>query len=130
MPNDVAWGYDNDSNPATPAIFGPVGGDTWSPRHTKLVIETEYAGKTYYYAIPIAGNGSGLTYKKLGSAEDDGTAYAGIKANYSYQIEELVLTRLGSTNPDEPTVESNVNFNITVQNWNVVLLGAEGVYEI
>lgn len=130
MPNDVAWGYDNDSNPATPAIFGPVGGDTWSPRHTKLVIETEYAGKTYYYAIPIAGNGSGATYKKLGSAEDDGSAYAGIKANYSYEINELVLTRLGSTNPDEPTVESNVNFNITVQPWNVVLLGASGVYEI
>ena len=104
MPNDVAWGT------GSPAAFGPIAGDTWSPRHTKLVIETEYAGKTYYYAIPIAGNGSGATYKKLGSAEDDGSAYAGIKANYSYEINELVLTRLGSTNPDEPTVESNVNF--------------------
>ena len=124
MPNDVAWGT------GSPAAFGPIAGDTWSPRHTKLVIETEYAGKTYYYAIPIAGNGSGATYKKLGSAEDDGSAYAGIKANYSYEINELVLTRLGSTNPDEPTVESNVNFEITVQPWNVVLLGAEGVYEI
>ena len=130
MPNDVAWGFDHDSNAGTADIFGPVGGDSWSARHTKLVIETEYAGKTYYYAIPIAENGIAGTFKHLGSAEDDGSAYAGIKANRSYEINELILTRLGSTNPDEPTVEAYVNFKISVQDWNVVLLGADGVYQI
>lgn len=127
MPNDVSW---DAANPAAWASFGPIGGDAWSPRHTKLVVEVEYASKTYYYSIPIAENGNGATYKHLGAANDDGSLYQGIKANKSYEINELVLTRLGSTNPDEPTVDAYANFNISVQDWNVVLLGAEGVYEI
>lgn len=130
MPNDVAWGYDHDSDDQTDDIAGPFGGDSWSARHTKLVIETQYAGTTYYYVIPIAENGNGASYVQLGSADDDGTLYRGIKANYSYEIEELELTRLGSTNPDEPTLVATVNFNITVKPWDVVLLGADGKYTI
>lgn len=127
MPNDVAWGYDDDADPATPVVFGPVGGATWGARHTKLVVETEYAGKTYYYSIPIAKN----DVYPMGDDADAGAGYAGIKANTSYEIDELVLTRLGSTNPDEPTVAAMVNFNITVKPWVIQKLETEsGKYVI
>ena len=127
MPNDVPWGYDDDADAGTADVFGPCGGTPWSARHTKLVIETQYAGKTYYYSIPIAENG----VYPMGDDSDDGTGYAGIRANYSYEIEELELTRLGSTNPDEPTVAASVNFNITVKSWDVTALETEsGKYVI
>ena len=127
MPNDVAWGYDDDADDATPLVFGPMGGNTWTPRHTKLVIQAEYAGKTYYYSIPIAEN----NVYPMGDESDTGAGYAGIKANTSYEIEELVLTRLGSTNPDEPTVAAMVNFNITVNPWVIKALETEtGKYVI
>ncbi len=122
MPNDVPWGEGG--------TFGPVGGTSWSPRHTKLVVEVSYGDdpQVYYYAIPIALNGVyPMGRGAYGSATaDDGTGYAGLKANYSYEINELVLTRLGSTNPDEPTIESQADFNITVQPWSVVVLQTDG----
>ena len=133
MPNDVPWGD---------VVFGPLGGTPWSPRHTKLVVETTYGDNpaVYYYSIPIAENGGvyplgrgekGTSGEAGHIAADDGSNYAGIKANYSYEIDELVLTRLGSTNPDEPTVEAYVNFNITVQPWTVRVLATEdGKYVI
>ncbi len=142
MPNDVPWGFDDDSDPSTPIVFGPQGGTPWSPRHTKLVIETTYGDNptVYYYSIPIADNGGvyplgrgekGTSGEPGYIAADDGSGYQGIKANYSYEIDELVLTRLGSTNPDEPTVDAYVNFNITVAPWSVVALQTEtGKYVI
>lgn len=142
MPNDVPWGYDDDANPSTPMVFGPQGGTPWSPRHTKLVIETTYGDNptVYYYSIPIADNGGvyplgrgekGTSGEPGYIAADDGSGYQGIKANYTYEIDELILTRLGSTNPDEPTVDAYVNFNITVAPWSVVALQTEsGKYVI
>jgi len=116
MPNNVPWGT------GTPAVFGPTGGAAWSPRHTRLVIETEYAGTTYYYGIPIADNGT--KGYPIGKDGDDGSTYSGLNANYSYEIDELVLTRLGSTSPDEPVIPSMVNFSITVAGWTTKLLTA------
>ena len=115
MPNNVAWG--------TGSTFGPTGGDTWSPRHTKLVVETEYEGTTYYYSLPIADNGT--NGYPIGKAGDDGSTFHGLKANYSYEIEELVLTRLGSTNPDEPVVPAMANFNLSVKGWATQLMAMD-----
>lgn len=121
MPNDVAWG--------TSGVFGPIGGTAWSPRHTRLIIETEYAGQVYYYGIPIAENGT--NGYPIGKAGDDGSNYQGLKANYSYEIDELVLTRLGSTSPDEPVIPAMVNFNITVKTWTTQFIATEtGKYVI
>ena len=121
MPNNVPWGV------GEPAVFGPIMGESWTPRHTKLVVEVEYAGKQYFYPIPIAENGM----YPLGDAADDGTGYAGIKANRSYEINELVLTRLGSTNPDEPVNAANVQFQISVADWQQVLVATgDGKYVI
>lgn len=128
MPNQVPWGYDNDSDESTPVVFGPMAGEgAWSPRHTKLVVEVEYAGATYYYPIPIAQNGM----YPMGAEGDDGTGYQGIKSNYSYEIELLELTRLGSRNPDECVLPADVKFNITVNAWTQQLIETErGKYVI
>ena len=119
MPNDVDFD-------------APVGGDAWSPRHTKLVVETEYAGRTYYYAIPIV---EMSPYPKLDEDDpgyaDQRASFKGLKPNCSYEIGELVLTRLGSTNPDEPVMAAEVNFTISVADWDLVTLETEnGKYVI
>lgn len=116
------------------------GGDAWTPRNTKLVVETEYGGKTYYYSIPIVEQAG---YPRLPDADPavDPAAHAayeaqkesfkGLSPNYSYEIEELVLTRLGSSNPDEPVIPAMVNFDIAVRPWDVVALQTEdGKYVI
>ena len=122
MPNQVPWGI------GTPAVFGPMAGTgAWSPRHTKMVLEVEYADVTYYYPIPIAENG----VYPMGDASDDGTGYEGIKSNFSYEINELVLTRLGSRNPDESVLPADVKFNISVNPWTQQLIQTEtGKYVI
>ena len=128
MPNQVPWGYDDDSSPSTPDIFGPMAGTgAWSPRHTKMVLEVKYNNSTYYYPIPIAKNG----VYPMGDASDDGTGYEGIVSNFSYEIDELVLTRLGSRNPDESVLPADVKFNISVNAWTQQLIQTEtGKYVI
>lgn len=103
----------------------PTGGSgAWSPRNTKLVVETQYAGRTYYYAIPVAEQDK---YPEL----TDPASFKGLRPNYSYRIDNLELTRLGSTNPDEPVLVSNVEFSISVEPWQEVLLEtASGKYVI
>ena len=128
MPNQVPWGYDHDSDAGTADIFGPMAGTgAWSPRHTKMVLEVDYNGATYYYPIPIAKNG----VYPMGDASDDGTGYEGIVSNFSYEINELVLTRLGSRNPDECVLPADVKFNISVNAWTQQLIQTEtGKYVI
>ena len=103
----------------------PVGGSgAWSPRNTKLVVETEYAGRTYYYAIPIVEQDR---YPEI----DDPASFKGLLPNYSYKIDNLELTRLGSTNPDEPVLVSDVTIEISVEPWEEIILSTEsGKYVI
>jgi hypothetical protein len=113
-----------------------TGGDgEWSPRHTKLVIETEYQGKTYYYAIPIveivAPDGAAWSAYPILPPDDanyaaQAAAYKGLRANRSFEIEELVLTRLGSTNPDEPVMAADVTLTVSVNDWELVTMETEG----
>ncbi len=69
--------------------------ETWSPRQTRLVVETQLGGKTYYYPVTLPG----------------------IEANHTYDIEELKITRLGSSSPDVPVDISDVAVSITVKPW-------------
>ncbi len=110
MPNDY-------QKPVGDITFAdmPFGGTSWSPRHTKLVIETEYASKTYFYVIPIFKNDT-YPVEKL----SDFSNFGGIAPNFSYEIDKLVITRLGTTNPDEPVMAADLQFDITVAPWNVV----------
>lgn len=82
-------------------------GTSWVARHTRLVIECDYNGRTCYYPITLP--------QKKGT--DPGT----LERNKVYHISELVLKRPGSTSPDNPDTEVeskvSVTFKITVADW-------------
>jgi hypothetical protein len=82
------------------------GGDSYDTEHyfycypnatatkTRLVIEAEVGGYTYYYPVTL-------------NAIDANTAY-------TYN---LTITRLGSDSPDIPVADGTVNFTVTVVDW-------------
>jgi hypothetical protein len=63
---------------------------------TRLVVEAEVGGYTYYYPITL-------------NAVEDNTAY-------TYN---LTITKLGSNSPDVPVADGTVNFTVTVKDWTV-----------
>lgn len=95
--NEYLYSYPN------PTVSDANGG-SWSARHTRLVVETLIDGNTYYYPITLPA----------------------LEAGKSYEIENLTLTRLGSTNPDQPVQLSDATFEISVKDWTVVPI-TEGI---
>ena len=87
----IHYCYPNLQQPDTQAT-------TWSPRFTRIVAEVELGGTTYYYPI-------NLQY---------------ITSNKSYEIENLTITRKGSTDPDVPITINDGTFDISAANWTVV----------
>ena len=69
--------------------------EIWSPRYTRLVIETTLGGITYYYPISIPG----------------------IQANHTYTVTSLKITRPGSTDPDVPVSSAECTFSVTGNDW-------------
>lgn len=69
--------------------------EVWTPRFTRLVVEATILGKTYYYPVNMEN----------------------IEANHTYDIEELKITRLGSSDPDVPVSLGSVSLTITVSDW-------------
>ena len=65
---------------------------------TRIVIETTLGTSKYYYPINLPE----------------------MAANKSYEIAEVVLTRPGSDNPDEPVSFADATFRINVIDWTVV----------
>lgn len=65
---------------------------------TRIVIETTLGTSKYYYPINLPE----------------------MAANKSYEIAEVVLTRPGSDNPDEPVSFADATFSINVIDWTVV----------
>lgn len=72
--------------------------ETWSPRYTRLVIETKLGDETFYYPISLPG----------------------IESNKSYNISEIKITRPGSTSPDVPVSYLDCSFTVTVEPWDDV----------
>ena len=72
---------------------------TWSPRYTRLVVETSLGGTTYYYPINIIGSNGKMD------------------ANHLYRISNLKITGLGSTDPDIPLKKGAADFTVTVVDW-------------
>ncbi len=68
----------------------------WSLRFTRLVVTVEIAGRDWYYPISLAD---------------------GVRANTSYEITELRITRLGSESPDEPIETGSATFTVNVNPW-------------
>lgn len=73
--------------------------NTWSPRYTRLVIETQLGAETFYYPISLPK----------------------IESNKSYNISEIKITRPGSKNPDQPVSYLDCSFTVTVEPWDDVV---------
>ena len=71
---------------------------------TRLVVEATLDGRKYYYPV---------TMPKM-------------ESNKSYEISELKITRPGSDDPDKPIEIVDQDFKITVNPWDVVLVGNDG----
>lgn len=67
---------------------------TWSPRYTRLVVEAEYDGVTYYYPVNLPQT----------------------KANTIYDV-QMKITRLGSTSPDVRVSKLDETFKVNVLDW-------------
>ena len=88
-------------NPVTADSYS----NTFSPRHTRLMITADYNGHACYYPVTLPGSSYG-----------DGHAQT-LERNKVYCISELTLTKPGSFNPDNPgnMVNSEVGFTCTVE---------------
>lgn len=82
------------------------------PASTKLVLQADLDGVTYYYPIPVNQAGYGLT-------EPDEETVSGISGNcvYSYGI---TVTRPGSLDPDTPLVPGTLELSLNVNAWDVI----------
>lgn len=69
--------------------------DGQSDLTTKLIIETELQGTTYYYPISL-----GYT-----------------QPNYAYTVNDVRITRLGSTDPNLPVTTAQCSFTVQVSDW-------------
>ena len=96
-----------------PNRYDAAVGGTWSPRAVRLLVRAEVAGVLYDYPIAITG----------------------IQSNKSYEINELVITRVGNTDngrhdPDDPDDDDEEkpiegfeqSFTIVVNPWTVELV--------
>jgi len=72
---------------------------TWSPRRTRLVVETRLGTQVYYYPIDIVGAGNVLNL------------------NTSYTVTKLTITGPGVDHPDDLLDNGTVNFTVTVKDW-------------
>jgi len=100
---------------------GAIGG-AFTPRACRLVIRCEIAGSVYDYPILIGA----------------------VESNKSYEINLVDITRAGNvddgnepddehpddTDEEEPVVGFEQSFEVTVNDWSVILLGNEGVVTI
>lgn len=73
---------------------------TWSARHTRLVIEAQLGSDTFYYPITLPA----------------------LESNKSYNIDEVSITRPGSSSPDVPVSFLDCSFSVTVTGWTNVAL--------
>ena len=73
----------------------PTTTETGENKFTRLAVEVTLDSKTYYYPITIEG----------------------IQSNHTYDITELIITRLGSDSPDIPVSSTDATFNISVKEW-------------
>ena len=119
MPNNVmpAYAPEDDTDAKCllkeQALQSP---NPWAPSLTKLVIETELAGKTYYYAIPIVHR----------TAYPEGKISSGIGYNETFNFKNIVLTRAGSEDPDTPVSTADVTFDLDIKPWTVQAMATEG----
>lgn len=79
-------------------------------RFTKLVVQADLNGTTYYYPVSINREGFGYTQSN---------GHAGVKRNTSYSM-ELVIKRPGASDPDSVLEYGAASVNVSVREWNIV----------
>lgn len=97
---------------AMPNAFDAAVGGAWTPRRSKLLVKATMAGQVYYYPITLPA----------------------LESNKSYEIQLLSLIRPGNKDSDpdpeedaiEPTETIGQSFNISVSDWDVILLNGNG----
>lgn len=72
---------------------------SWSPRRTRLVVETQLGERVYYYPIDIVGTGNKLNM------------------NTFYLVTKLTITGPGADHPDDLLDNGTVSFTVTVTDW-------------
>ena len=77
---------------------------------TKLVLQADLDGITYYYPIPVNQAGYGYT----GS-----NSHYGIRRNTAYSY-SITVTRPGSLDPDTPVVPGMLELSIEIADWTVI----------
>ncbi len=102
-----------DSGYATPHYFYTYGNsletETEIDKYTRLVIQGDLNGETYYYPININQEG-------FGYVESNG--HKGIKGNTTYTI-SVNITRLGSKDPDEVIDYKSFECVVSIENWDI-----------
>lgn len=95
----------------TPHYFYAYSNETQSIANcTKLVLQADLAGVTYYYPILI-------NQADYGYQPENGHYGVGRNNTYSYSI---TVTRAGSNDPNTPLVAGSVEITLNVEPWNVV----------
>ena len=87
-----------------------IAAETDASRFTKLVIQGDLNGTTYYYPISI--NREGFGY-------ESSVGHMGVKRNNAYTLNVTIL-RPGSLDPDQPVVHSALKTTLNVVNWSTV----------
>ena len=72
-------------------------GGTWSPRHTRLVMDASLGGEPCYYVIDIPN----------------------LESNHAYELSNILLTRPGASEEENVTAASGVRFTFQVRGWSV-----------
>ncbi|MCD8313101.1 MAG: hypothetical protein LUC24_02980 [Bacteroidales bacterium] len=67
----------------------------WLPRYTRLAVEAELNGKTYYYPVSLPD----------------------IKSNYSFEVTNFTITGAGTTSPDTFVFEAQTIIEVESKKW-------------
>lgn len=84
-----------------------IDAETDTKKFTRMIIQADLNGTTYYYPISI--NREGFGY-------DSSVGHMGVKRNTSYAINVTIL-RPGSLDPDKPVEHSTLKTTLNVVNW-------------
>jgi hypothetical protein len=79
-------------------------------KFTRLVIQADLNGTTYYYPINI---------NRVGFGYSESNDHMGIKRNTSYSV-EVTITRPGSLDPDSTLEFGTLTADITVLDWKTI----------
>lgn len=110
--DDVATAI-NDAGYSTEHFFyayeNSISTETASEKFTKLIIQGDLNGITYYY--PISVNQTDFGYNSA-------NGHYGIRRNTTYTI-NVTINRPGSTDPDQPLLFGTLTTSVLIGNWQI-----------